>query len=178
MLRLFTKKRAAALIVVGSLVVAGGAYAYFTSTGSGSGSGTVGKSTGFTVTDTSVPVTLYPGTGSFSVAGTVLNGGSANQGLATLTTTINAPTVASGAPVVTGHACGAGDFALSAANNSGWVISNNGGTATYTYSANNELAAGASVSYPGGLSIAMVDQQYDQDNCQGATANWTTVASS
>jgi hypothetical protein len=71
MKRLMNKKVAAIGLAAGlALGVAGGAFAYFTSTGSGSGSGTVGSSTAVTVVQDSItyngpsdgaPTSLKPG---------------------------------------------------------------------------------------------------------------------
>jgi hypothetical protein len=181
MFRFLTRKRfVLPLAAVVALVVAAGAYAYFTSTGTTTGTGAVGTvaSTGaFTVSDTTVPVTLYPGTGSFAFAGTITNPSAANLGLGTVVISITAPTVASSAPAEP-HACSASDFALTAGSGSGWVLSNGGDTATYTYSANNELNNGQHVSFPTGLSVSMVDGAYNQDNCEGATLNWSDSVSS
>jgi hypothetical protein len=175
-MRRFTKKRLiGAVSLIAVLAMAGGAYAYFTSSGSGNGTGSVGMSSPFTVNDTSTPVTLYPGTGSFSIAGTVNNPGSANQGLGSLTVTITSPTPGSN-PGDPTHPCSASDFALS--GGSGWVVAGGGDSATYTYPSGNELDHGATVNFPTGLSISMVDRSYDQDNCQGATVNWTDSAQS
>ena len=51
------------IVTVAALVVAGSAYAYFTTTGSGSGTATVGSSSNLTVTGTTSG-SLYPGTSS------------------------------------------------------------------------------------------------------------------
>jgi hypothetical protein len=175
MFRLLKKKRVfIPLGVVASLAIAAGAFAYFTSTGSGTGSATVGSPANWTVTDTSTPVTLYPGAGSFAVTGTVVNPtGGAHQLLSTLTVTIGAPTGTGTDSSIA--ACTAADFALTSANSSGWVISNGGDTATYTWT-NNDLAAGASQAFPTGLSISMNDLAHDQGNCQTATVHWTDAA--
>jgi hypothetical protein len=173
-MRRFTRKRyIGALAVIAVLAMAGAAIAYFTSSGSGNGSASVGKSTGYVVTDTSTPVKLYPGTGSFGISGTINNPGSANQGLGSLTVTITAPTGMTN-PGDPTHPCSANDFALT--GSSGWVAS--GDTATYTYPSGNELNSGVTVGFPAGLSISMVDQSYNQDNCQGAKVNWTDSAQS
>jgi hypothetical protein len=177
-MRRFTRKRfLGALSVIAVLAAAGAAIAYFTSSGSGTGTASVGNSSNFIVSDTSTPVTLYPGTGSFGIAGTINNPGSANQGLGTLTVTINAPTGMTN-PGDASHPCSASDFALTGTGGSGWVVAAGGDSATYTYSSGNELNHGATVGFPAGLSVSMVDHNYDQDNCQGATVNWTDSAQS
>jgi hypothetical protein len=180
MFRRFASKRLiAALSVVGVLAVAGAAFAFFTASGSGTGSATVGSATSFVVTDTSVPVTLYPGTGSFPVTGTIMNQDASNEGLGSATVTVNAPTdTGSVAPGDPNHVCSAADYALTAAAGSGWTVAGNGDSASYAYSAGNEIDHGVTDQFPTGLSISMVDQNYNQDNCEGATVNWTDGASS
>src|ERR1700761_4198796 len=74
-----------ALGVVASLALAGGAYAYFTTTGSGTGQGTVGASSALTVTGT-VSGSLYPGT-SNTVNFTANNPSSGHERLGTITLT-------------------------------------------------------------------------------------------
>ena len=166
---------AAVSAVVAVLAIAGAAFAYFTSTGSTTGTANVGSVSGtgqFTVADSSVPAPLYPGSGSFGITGTITNSTSANLGLGTATVNITAPTVASGAAAGS-QPCSASDFAMTAATGSGWSVTNSGDTATYNYAANNELGTGKSTGFPTGLTLAMVDQSYNQDNCEGAKVNWT-----
>jgi hypothetical protein len=57
------RKRVLIPVGIAVLAIAGGAYAYFSSTGSGTGSGTVGSSSAVTLHG-SVTTTLYPGTNS------------------------------------------------------------------------------------------------------------------
>jgi len=179
MLRRFMKKRVViALSVVGVLAAAGGAYAYFTSTGSTTGTASVGTAGSWGVSDSTAAASLYPGAGSESIQGTVTNGGNGHQQLNTITVTINAPTVASGAPTVAGHACSASDFALSSASGSGWTVAPDGLSATYQ--PNTDLASGGTFAFGGAghaLTLSMIDQAYDQGNCEGATANFTEAAS-
>jgi hypothetical protein len=181
---MFSTKRRRVISVVGAavavLAIAGAAFAYFTSTGSTTGTATVGSvnpAGQFTVADRSVPAALYPGTGSFPITGTITNPTKANLGLATATVNITAPTVAGGAAAGS-QACSASDFALSVASGSGWQLSNSNDTATYSYANANELANGANTPIPTGLTVSMVDQSYNQDNCEGATVNWTDGATS
>jgi hypothetical protein len=174
MLRRFMKKRVLiALTVVGALAAAGGAYAYFTATASQNGTATVGGAGSWSVTDTTAAATLYPGQGSEAIQGTVKNTGSGNQQLNTITVTITAPTVAAGAPTP-GHACSATDFALSTTSGSGWTVAAGGQSATYNPAQN--LSPTGTFPF-NGLSLGMVDQTYDQGNCQGATAKFTEAVS-
>jgi hypothetical protein len=73
----FTKKRAVVMTVVGSLALAAGAYAYFTTTGAGTGAATVGTSSAVVLHGVA-PTTLYPGTSSI-VTFTVDNPSSGHQ---------------------------------------------------------------------------------------------------
>jgi hypothetical protein len=73
----FTKKRAVAMAVVGSLALSAGAYAFFTSTGTGGGSASVGTSADIVITATS-PDKLYPTTSSL-VTVTIANPGGGPQ---------------------------------------------------------------------------------------------------
>jgi len=171
MLRRFTKKRVIlGLAAVAALALAAGAYAYFTSTGSTTSTASVGSTLPWTVKDTSAPVTLYPGQGSFAIAGTVTNASHGNQGLNTLTVTINAPT--NTGSIASEAACTAADFGLSATGGSGWVVAAGGDSATYTWSPANDVTPSGVVNYPSGLSLAMNDLTHAQDNCQNATVNW------
>jgi hypothetical protein len=175
----FTEKRVAVGVsAVAALALAAGAYAYFQDTGSTTGSASVGSSTGWAVTDNTTAATLYPGQGSESLTGTVANHGNANQELNTITVSINAPTVAAGAPTVTGHACSAADFALSTASGSGWTVAASGLSATYSPA--QDIHPSGSFTYGDsghGLTLSMVDAAYNQNNCQGATANYSVAAS-
>jgi hypothetical protein len=171
MFRRFTKKRViAAVTAIAALALAAGAFAYFTSTGSTTGTGSVGNATQWTVADSSTPSTLYPGQGSFAIAGSVTNASSGNQGLNSLTVTINAPT--NTGTISSEAACTAADFALSSASGSGWTVATGGDSATYTWSPADDLASSGTQAYPSGLSISMNDLTHAQDNCQGATVNW------
>ena len=171
MFRRFTKKRVIGVVTaIAALALAAGAFAYFTSTGNTTATGSVGKASQWTVADSSTPSTLYPGQGSFAIAGSVTNAGSGNQGLNSLTVTITAPT--NTGTISTEAACTASDFALSSATGSGWTIGSGGDSATYTWSTPVDLHPAGVQSYPTGLSISMNDLSHPQDNCQGAIVNW------
>jgi hypothetical protein len=176
-----SRRRVAAVTTIGALVVAAAAFAYFTSSGSGTGSATVGSAAAFTYQDTTVASPLYPGQGSEAISGNFTNSGSGNELLNTITVTITAPTVASPAPAGSdsAHPCSAGDFTLSSTAGSGWTVASGGQSAVYTPA--NDLAPNGVQAYGGssnGLSLSMVDQSYNQNNCQGAKANFSVAASS
>lgn len=176
-MRRFTRKRViAALSLIAVLAVAGGAYAYFTNNGgSATGGGSVGTSSPWNVTATAFTGgPLYPGTGTEAGTATATNASPGNQKLTTITATIAAPT--NTGTVSTGdlsHLCSAADFTLN--TSSGWVVAGNGQSATYAV---NTDEAGTSPGPAGSattssLSISMVDQNYNQNNCEGATPNVT-----
>lgn len=75
------KKRIAVLGSLAALAAVVGAIAYFTGTGSGTGQAKVGTSTPWDVTFTGSTGTMYPGSGTSTVAYTVKNVGSGNQHL-------------------------------------------------------------------------------------------------
>ena len=77
MRKLFNKKRVVVLGVLGALAVAGGAFAYFTTSGSGEGNAKAGTSSALTISAVSASE-LYPGTSS-QVTFTVNNPSSGHQ---------------------------------------------------------------------------------------------------
>jgi hypothetical protein len=104
-LRNSKKKKWIALGMVGVFALAGGAYAYFTTTGSGTGSTQVGTSTALTITATITPPTggIVPGGPVAPVTFSVNNGGTGNQWVDTISlvsvgafTTAGHTTVAAG----------------------------------------------------------------------------------
>ncbi len=173
--RLIRSKTALAACLVVALVLAGGAYAYFTATGTGSGTATVGASASLTVTGTAAS-TLYPGTSS-TVNFTATNPSSAHQRLGTISL--------SGV-----HACtGAG---------STWNGSScsNGGTEqttceSYDTSAssttdnfsmqnvvsNQDLPSGTNQTVTATGTLAMNDLSSSQNSCQNANLTLSFTAS-
>ena len=90
-MRRFTRKRVvAALSLIAVLAVAGGAYAYFTSTGNGTGSGTVGAATNWGVATTTSGGPLYPGVSATDQTAqlTITNNGSGKQELNAFTISV------------------------------------------------------------------------------------------
>src|SRR5882757_1218146 len=148
-MKLITKRRAffaltAALVVA----VAGGAYAYFTTSGTGTGTASVGSSTAVTLHAT-VTGSLYPGTSS-PVSFTVDNPSSGKQRVGTIT--LSSITVDAShsecSTVITG---GNPDFAMPAVAVNATFANGNGQVVT-----------------PAG-SLAMNETGVNQDKCQGAT---------
>lgn len=157
--RIRRKRSIAALSVVAVLALAGGAYAYFTSTGSNTGSVTVGSATPFTVTPgTATGSSLLPGSGTQSISYTVTNPSSGNQKL----TTTTAQVASSGLNVTSGGTAVPGCLAS-------WF------TVTNTPPAATDLAGGASTT--GSLTVTMPDVNTNQNACQGVTPDITINAS-
>lgn len=148
-MKLITKRRAffaltAALVVA----VAGGAYAYFTTSGTGTGTASVGSSSTVTLHAT-VTGSLYPGTSS-PVAFTVDNPSAGKQRVGTISlTSITADAAHSEcSTVITG---GNPDFTMAAVAVNATFASGNGQAVTPTGT------------------LAMNETGVSQDKCQGAT---------
>ena len=169
MFRRFTKKRVAfGLATVGALALAVGAYAYFTSTGNGTGAATVGNATNWTVGESGTPSTgaLYPDA---SIGGanvqthhyTVTNGGSGSQYLTKVVVSVakNDGTAWTSQTDGTKPACSASDFSVSAAPV---------GTAWTDTALFGDFTAGQSKT-TGVVTVEMIDNHANQDNCQGVS---------
>jgi hypothetical protein len=148
MRKLFTKRRLIVLAVVAVAIgVAGGAFAYFSSTGSGTGSATVGSSSTVQLSSPNVG-TLYPGGAAVPVTVTIHNPGSGNEYVGTIS-----GSVANGG---TGNNCLGSWFTV----------------APIVYNTN--VAAGASPT--ASTTVTMNESGTNQDPCQGATLtiNWSS----
>lgn len=167
-MRRFTKKRLiGVLAVIGLLAVAGTAIAYFTSTGNGTGSAAVGTSTHWTVGETGSPSggPLYP---DHAIGGsnvqtdnyTVTNPGSGSQNLSQVVVSVATSTGAAWSSQANNlePACNASDFSV-------------GGNAVGTPWTDSSLAGDyqASASRSGTVSVEMIDNGANQDNCQGVS---------
>ena len=149
----FTKKRViAGLASIGVLAIAGGAYAYFSTTGSGTATATVGTSSALVIKG-SVTGNLYPGTSS-PVSLTVDNNSSGKQRLGTITLEkITADAGHSSCSVVTTG--GNADFAMA------------------DIVVNKVFGPGAGQAVTPNGSLTMNDTGISQDACQGATLTLT-----
>jgi hypothetical protein len=168
MLRRFTKKRAAVgLGVVSALVLSVAAYAYFTSTGTGSGSASVGSATHWTVGESGTPSSgaLYPDA---SIGGanvqthhyTVTNGGSGSQNLSQVVISVAKSDGSSWSAQADSSkpACTASDFSVGAQSvGSSWNDTSQ--AADYT----------AGQAKTGTVTVEMIDNGHNQDNCQGVS---------
>ena len=167
-MRRFSRKRfLGALSVIAVLAAAGAAIAYFTSTGTGTGTATVGSATNWTVGETGSPSggPIYPdaaiGTGHIQTDSyTVTNGGSGSQNLTKVVISVAnsdgstwSAQADSGKPACTAHDFSVGDQAVG----NGWTDT----------SLHGDYTAGSSQT--GSVTVQMIDNGANQDNCQGVT---------
>jgi hypothetical protein len=150
-----TKKRVlAALSVVGILVVAVAAFAYWTTSGTGSGTATAGSDAGVTVTGNPANG-IYPG-GNVAVTTNIANSSATQaQFVSNLHVTIS---------VDSAHAtagCDAADFTYKADSEA------SGASNPHTVTLNHEIAAGGNYDVAG--KVFMADTNVNQDACKGAT---------
>ncbi|HKG39771.1 MAG TPA: hypothetical protein VKB25_12335 [Conexibacter sp.] len=146
MRKLMRKRILVPVVAIAAIAVAGIAVAYFTASGTGSGSATVGAAAGVTITDVTLPDTLYPG-GSTSVRFTIRNSSAdtAVQVDQVVADSTYGTTGVDGLPV----GCDASDFTFAAV------------------SVNTSIPASRSTTGSGTLRFA--DNGRNQDACQGAS---------
>lgn len=136
-------KKAVAVLTGGMLVVvAGGAYAYWTTTGTGSGSAATGTVAGITVNQTTTVAGLYPGGPAQTISGTFTNTNSGAVYVAAVTAALG--TLPGG--------CLPADFTIA-------------GTATV----NVNVPSGTGVGSWTGLTIAMNNTAVSQNACKAST---------
>ena len=158
-IKLNKKRTIAILIAIGALIIAGGAFAYFTASGSGTGQAAVGTASPWTVSFQTTTGTMYPGAGSTTMPYTITNAGNGNQKLATTAASVNADTNGN----VTSHGTSVTGCLAS------WF------TAANTPPAAADLAAGAHTT--GSVAVTMTDAAANQNACQGVTPDVTVSAS-
>jgi hypothetical protein len=163
MVRLLRRKRVALpLGLVAALVVAGVAFAYFTSTGTGTGTAAVGSATTWTVTPAAATGgPLYPGSGSQTISYTVTNPSTGHQALTGTTAVV----ATSGLNVT--HAGVAVPGCLAS-----WFTAVN----TAPASLPQDLAAGGT-STAGSVVVTMTDAAVAQNACAGISPDITISAS-
>jgi hypothetical protein len=147
---LLKHKAFVASATVCAVLVAVGAYAYWTNGGSGSGSAATGTNAAITVTQTTVPAGLYPGGAASSLAGKFNNTNDGPVHVNEVSATIGAIT---GPNITVGTPCTADDYALDG----------------FPVTVNADIAAGTAVGAWTGGTIAMVETGVNQDGCKGAT---------
>lgn len=143
------KKRFAVMVAaLVALALGGLAFAYWTQGGTGSGTANAGSTSAITVHQTGSPTGLYPGGPSAALSGTFDNPNANAVHISSVTASIHTLNVQTD---LTKPACTAADFAI-------------GGT-----SGANVVPAGTGVGTWTGLTVSMVDNGLNQDNCKNAT---------
>jgi hypothetical protein len=141
-------KAAILVAMVPVLILAGIAFAYWTTAGSGSGTANTGTSATVTVNQTVAPTGLFPG-GSVALSGDFDN---PNSGSVFITAVTASVTPFSVQPNAAKPPCTQADFAI-----------------TGTASVAAQIAAGNGVGAWTGLSLTMVNAATNQDNCKNLT---------
>jgi len=173
-----TKKRIAAVALSGAIILGTGgiAAAYFTSSGNGTGSVTVGSSTPWSVSESGTPSggPLFPdasiGGANIQTDGyTVKNVGSGSQNLSTVTIKVANADGSAWSSQTNGSlpACDASDFSVG-----GSAV---GSTHTDTALAGDYTAGQTNTG--GSVTVELIDNGANQDNCQGLTVPLYFVAS-
>lgn len=158
--RISRKPLIAGLSVLAVLAMAGGAFAYFTSSGSGTGTATVGTAAAFTVNPaTATGGLIYPGSGSESISYTVTNGGSGAENLSATTAAV----ASSGVNITENSAPVSGCLAS-------WFTATN-----HPPTLPQDLAGGAT-SNAGSVTVTMTDSGGNQNACENATPDITVGA--
>jgi hypothetical protein len=182
------------LAAVAALALAVGAYAYFTSNGTGNSSATAGNASTYGVSVLPKPgtVTLYPTTpteSAFSTLyqpynGVVTNISTGHQGVTLLTANITGVTL-SASELAANATCDPTNFSLYSPSPGDWMVagdgqsattSSNTGTGAGTTTLPDDLAGSGTLSY-NDIGVYMVDQNVDQNGCQGATVSVSVTAS-
>ena len=132
----------------GAIVVGGLAMAYWTQSGGGSGAASTGTPAAITVNQTSTISGLYPGGPAVALAGTFTNSNAHGVSVSSVTASVHAFTAHAD---LTKPDCTAADFQI-------------GGTSGATV-----VAPGANVGSWTGLTVRMLDNSANQDNCKNVT---------
>jgi hypothetical protein len=137
------------LLVVGVVLALGGvALGYWTQGGSGSGSASAGTPSAIVVNQTGSPTGLYPGGPAVALAGTFTNTNASAITISSVTAAVHA--FASHTVDATKPDCTQADFAIA-------------GTAGA-----NVVPSGTAVGSWSGLTVRMLDNGLNQNNCKGA----------
>jgi hypothetical protein len=153
MIHMKRNKKTVAILTVGLLTVAGGAYGYWTSAGTGTGTTTTASSNSTTtVTQVSAPTNMAPGVAAGAITFNVKNN-SATQSAQVLNVVVSITSVTPGLLNVA-TPCAATDYTLVQPT---WVPVNLAASAT---SANNATAT-----------LGFNPTAANQDNCQGAVVH-------
>jgi len=144
MSRLLHNKKVTACALIGLLLVAGGAYAYWTQTGAGSGEADTGTTSELVILQVSTPTGLAPAAGSQPLSGTIENPSEGTVHVTSITATLTSTGLPAG--------CTVDDYLIN--------------DPVVDYDAD---ILGGDVDPWTGPSIEMVDTGENQDACKGAT---------
>jgi hypothetical protein len=137
------------IAVVALLVISAVAYAYWTQGGSGSGTASAGTPSAIAINQTGSPSGLYPGGPTAALAGTFTNPNASAVSISSVTAAVHA--FASHTVDAAKPDCTQADFAI-------------GGT-----SGANVVPAGTAVGSWSGLTVRLLDNGLNQDNCKGVS---------
>lgn len=151
MSRLFHNKKVTAFAVIGVLVVAGGAYAYWTTGGTGTGSATTGDAVAVSITQIGTVTDLVPGSTAQGVNFTITNSEATPQYVTSVSFAIDSIETAPGVAAV---GCSVADFTL-----------------VQPTAINADQAPGDTDHNPSGATIAMNNLATNQDGCKDVTVN-------
>lgn len=150
----FMNRRSIVGAVIAALVVAGSAYAYWTSTGTGTGSATTASgTTALTAVQTTTVTGMYPGDTAQPISGNFNNPNSGPIRVNTVTASIASVVKAAGVPA--SLTCDASDFTL----------------ASPAMTVNAQVPAGTAQGSWTGATIQFNNKSTAQDGCKGATVN-------
>jgi hypothetical protein len=137
------------MAVVAVLAVGGIAYAYWTQGGSGSGTATAGTTSAITVNQTGAPSGLYPGGPSAALAGTFTNPNAGPVSISSVTAAVHV--FASHTVDASKPDCTEADFAIAGTSGA------------------NVIPAGIGVGSWSGLTVRLLDNGLNQDNCKSVS---------
>jgi hypothetical protein len=143
-MRKMSPKVAALAVVAGLLVIAGAAFAYWTTTGTGTGQASTGTVTGITVNQTSTVTGMAPGVAAQALSGNFDNGNSGPVYVTSVSATVTGTDKAG---------CTAGDYTIAGS----------------PAAVGTQVIAGSGVGSWSGITIAFNNKTAtNQDVCKGA----------
>ena len=148
-----TRKKRSSIVVVliGALVMAGAAFAYWTAGGTGTGTASTGSTTPLTATQTTVLTAMYPGDSAQTISGKFNN---PNPGVTYVeTVTVSVASVTKSGTAVTG--CDASDFTI----------------ANATMTVNADVPTGNAQGNFTGATIKFNNKASNQNACKNAVVN-------
>jgi hypothetical protein len=142
------KKLIAIFAVIGALVISGLAVAYWTQGGNGAGSATTGTASAITVNQTSTAGGLYPGNPAITLSGTFDNPNANAVHISSVTAVVHSFSVQSNPAK---PACTDADYAIGGSTGA-IVVPSGSGVGAWT-----------------GLTVRMLDNGLNQDNCKNVS---------